>query len=54
MKNELKEIVLELKNVLDRLECLVYSDTSRYVMSDEDYRHIVDYSEIDDDDGYSD
>lgn len=54
MKNDLKELIQELKDVVNRLECAVYSDVSQYTLSSEKYKEIVHYLELDDDDGYPD
>ena len=55
-KEKLKVMIKDLKNVVNALECEIYSDTESYTPNNLNYEeivnHITDYDEIfEDDDG---
>jgi hypothetical protein len=53
-RDKLKSLLRDLRNIIDEIESEVYSDTERYLYSQE-ITTITDYDEVfEDDDGYCD
>ena len=53
-KGKLKVLVRALKEIVDELESEIYSDVDAYSNSTTYATDTVEYSEMDDDDGYTD
>ena len=54
-RDRLKVLIRSLKDLVEELESEIFSDTDRYIYSEESHISITDYDEVfDDDDGYCD